>query len=53
MDEWIKMMQYKYSELLLGHEKNEILPSETTWMDFEGVMLSGINQVAKNRYHMS
>ena len=31
----------------------EILPFETTWMDFEGVMLSGISQVAKNRYHMS
>ena len=51
-DEWIKMMWSKYSGLLLSHKKNEILQFEATWMDLEGVMLSGISQMAKNRYHV-
>ena len=34
-------------EILLGHKKNEILPSVTTWMDFEGIMLSETNQKEK------
>lgn len=28
-------------------EKKEILPSATTWMDLEGIMLSEIHQVEK------
>ena len=33
-------------------KKNEILPFETTWMDLEGVMLSGISQAEKDKYVM-
>ena len=29
---------------------NEILPLEAIWMDLEGIMLSQINQVKKNKY---
>ena len=39
MDEWIKMMQYKYSELLLGHEKNEIMPPAVKWGEGNGTPL--------------
>ena len=31
---------------------NEILPSATTWMDLEGIMLSEIRQTEKDKYHM-
>ena len=35
-------------EILLRHKKNEILPSVTTWMDFEGITLSETNQKEKD-----
>ena len=33
-------------------KKNEILPSITTWMDLEGIMLSEISQTEKDKYCM-
>ena len=30
--------------------KNEILPSPTTWLDMEGIMLSKISQTEKDKY---
>ena len=30
--------------------KNENLPFETTWMDLEGIMLSEISQIEKDKY---
>ena len=33
-------------------KKNEILPFATTWMDLEGIMLSEINQIEKDKYCM-
>ena len=33
-------------------QKDEILPSATTWMDLEGIMLSEISQTEKEKYHM-
>ena len=33
-------------------KKNEILPLVTTWMNFKGIMLSEINQMEKDKYHM-
>ena len=33
-------------------KKNEILPLVTTWMNFNGIMLSEINQMEKDKYHM-
>ena len=31
-------------------KKNEILPSATTWVDLEGVILNEISQSDKNKY---
>ena len=33
-------------------KKNKMLPSVTTWMDLEGIMLSEINQAEKDKYSM-
>ena len=33
-------------------QKNEILPFEATWMDIEGITLSEISQVDKDKYWM-
>ena len=32
--------------------KNEILPLAMTWMELEGIMLSGISQSGKDNFHM-
>ena len=40
MDEWIKKMWCIHTmEYYLAIKKNEILPSATTWMELEGIML--------------
>ena len=45
MDEWIKKMWYVYTmEYYSAIQKNEILPFAATWMELEGIMLSGISQ---------
>ena len=45
MDEWIKKMWYIYAmEYYSAVKKNEILPFATTWMELEGIMLSGITE---------
>lgn len=33
-----------------SHEKDEILPLLTTWMDLKGIMLNQINQTEKDKY---
>ena len=33
--------------LLLSHKQSEILPSVVTWMDLEGIMLSGISRTER------
>ena len=43
---------YTYNGILLSHKKTEILPFVTTWMDLEGIMLSEINQIEKDKYHV-
>jgi hypothetical protein len=43
---------HTHNGTLLNHEKNEILPSVTTWMDLEDIMLSEISQTEKDKYHM-
>ena len=35
---------YAYNGILLGNQKNEIMPFATTWMKLEGIMLSEISQ---------
>ena len=50
-DEWIKMWcvcTYIYTHIHNGiscsHQKTEILPFATMWMELKGIMLSEINQ---------
>ena len=51
VDDWIKKMWYIYTmEYYSAIKKNEILPSATTWMDLEGIMLSEITQTEKDKY---
>ena len=35
---------HMYDGILLDHKKNEIMPSATTWMDLEIIILSEIRQ---------
>ena len=48
-EEWTEKVWYIYHGILLSHEKNEIMPSATTWMDLEVITLS---QTKKDKYHM-
>ena len=46
-------MQYIYTmEYYLDIKKNEIMPFAATWMDLETIILSEINQIEKEKYHM-
>ena len=40
---------YRYKSAI---KKNETLPFVTTWMNFESIILSEINQTQKGRYYM-
>ena len=52
IEEWIEKMWYIYTlEYYSDIKRNEIVPFATTRMDLEGVMLSEINQVEKDKYH--
>ena len=52
-DEWIKKMWFIYTmEYYLAMRKNGILLFATTWMELEGIMLSEISQLEKDRFHM-
>ena len=44
---YIYTMEY-YSAL----RRKQILPFATTWMELEGIMLSEISQVEKDKYEM-
>ena len=35
-----------------ARKNDEIWPFVTTWMDLEGIMLSKISQMEKDKYHM-
>ena len=37
---------------VFSHKKKEILPFVTTWMELEGIMLSEISQIEKDKYSM-
>ena len=53
VDEWIKKMWYIYTmEYYAAIRKKQILPFTTTWMELEGIILSEISQVEKNKYQM-
>ena len=42
---------YICSGILLGHEKNEIMPFPATWMDLEILTLSEVRQRKKKKSH--
>ena len=53
VDDWIKKMWYIYTmEYYAALRKKQILPFSTTWMELEGIMLSEISQVEKDKYQM-
>ena len=53
VDEWIKKMWYRYTmEYYSAIRRKQILPFATTWMELEGIMLSGISQAEKAKYQM-
>ena len=43
-------MRYVYNGILLSHEKDEILPFKTIWMDLEDIMLNKKGQMDKVKY---
>ena len=53
VNEWIKELWYIYTmEDHAAERKKELLPFATAWMELESIMLSAINQVVKDKYHM-
>ena len=51
--EWTKKMWYIYTmEYYSAIEKNEILPFVTTPIGLEGITLSEISQIEKDKCHM-
>ena len=53
VNEWIKKLWYIYTtEFYRAERKKELLPFTTAWMELESIMLSEINQVVKDKYHM-
>ena len=53
-DEWIKKMWYTYKmEYYSAIKRNELLPCATTGMDLEGIVLSKISKIQKDKYCVS
>ena len=53
VNERIKKLWYIYTmQFYAGESKKELLPFATAWMELESIMLSEINQVVKEKYHM-
>lgn len=50
-DEWTQKRRCQYTQWNTTQPKNEkILPSATTWMDLEGIMLGEISQVEEDKF---
>ena len=39
-------------EFYTTERKKELIPFATAWMELESIMLSGISQAVKDKYHM-
>ena len=53
VNQWIKKLWYIYTmEYYATERKKELLPFVTAWMELESIMLSEVNQVVKDKYHM-
>ena len=52
-NEWIQKLQYIYTmEFYTAERKKELIPFARAWMELESIMLSEINQSAKDKYNM-
>lgn len=40
-------------ETLLSYKKDEILPIATAWTGLEGIILSEMSQIEKDKYHIT
>ena len=46
-------MRYMHTiEYYSAVKKDEIMPLAATWMDLEIIILSGVSQTEKDKYHM-
>ena len=55
IDWWMDKEDVTYNGILLSHQKNELLPFATMWMDLEGIMLSEVireKQISYDFTHM-
>ena len=53
VNEWIKKLWYIYTmEYYTVETKRKLLPFVTAWLELESIILSGISQVVKDKYHM-
>ena len=53
VNECIKKLWYIYTmEFYAAERKKELLPFATAWMELESIMLSGIRQAVRDKYHM-
>ena len=51
--EWIQKLWYIYTmEVYVAERKKQLIPFATAWMELESIMLSEINQVVRDKYHM-
>ena len=51
-DNWINKMWYMYAmEYYSAIRKNEIIPFAVTWIDLEMIILNGVSQTERDRYH--
>ena len=53
VDEWIEKVWYIYTmEYYSAIRKKQILPFAIIWMELEGITLSEVSQVEKDKYQM-
>ena len=46
------MYVYIYNGILFNHAKQGNMPFAMTWMELEGIMLSEISHIEKDKYYM-
>ena len=52
-NEWIQKLWYIYTmEFYTAERKKELIPFATAWMELESSMLSEINQMVRDKYHI-
>ena len=52
-NEWIQKLWHIYTmEFYAAERKKELIPFATAWMELESIMLSGIIQVVRDKFHM-